>query len=108
MAYLVTGFLNPTNFLLARWLTDPLFLGSFSNIPVGVTEETFAELAAPVGRVYFSGEATSSRYFGYSHGAYFAGRDTANAILESLSTGDLLVMGRMLIVCSVIGSLLLA
>ena len=42
---------EPTNFILIDWLTDPYVLGSFSNIPVGVTDEVFSTLAAPIGRL---------------------------------------------------------
>ena len=101
------GIPDPTNFLLSRFLTDPQFLGSYSHIPVGVTAETFAELAAPVGRVYFSGEATSSRYNGFVHGAYFAGRDTANAVIASFSSGIELVVAPVMVVCSVVLSLMI-
>lgn len=36
-----------------------------------------------LGNLYFSGEATSEHYSAYIHGAYFAGIDTANAILSA-------------------------
>ena len=79
---------EPTAFLRYDWLTDPYTLGSYSNIPLGVTEQTFIDLAAPIGRAYFSGEATSSRYNGFVHGAYFAGRDSAEAVMAAMSGSD--------------------
>ena len=39
------------------------------------------DLAAPLGNLYFSGEATIEYYYAYVHGAYLAGIDTANAVL---------------------------
>ena len=76
---------EPTNFIRSEWLTDPCVQGSFSNIPVGATDQTFSDLAAPIGRLYFSGEATSIKYNGFVHGAYLAGRDSANALLQAIS-----------------------
>lgn len=37
---------------------------------------------APVGRVYFTGEHTSTHYNGYVHGAYLAGIDSANMLIN--------------------------
>ena len=75
---------EPTNVLIPDWDVDSHFLGAWTNIPVGVTDETIAQLAEPVGRLYFSGEATSARSIGFSHGAYMAGIDSANAVIEAI------------------------
>ena len=74
---------EPTKLVVAAWETDPLFHGSYSNYPLGTSEETVAALAAPVGSLYFTGEATSYKYAGFVHGAYFAGIDTANKVLQA-------------------------
>ena len=74
---------EPTRLVVAAWETDPLFHGSYSNFPLGVTEDTIDLLAAPVGALYFTGEATSYKYAGFVHGAYFAGIDTANKVLQA-------------------------
>ncbi|KAJ0982228.1 hypothetical protein J5N97_010483 [Dioscorea zingiberensis] len=37
---------------------------------------------APVGRVYFTGEHTSEQHNGYVHGAYLAGIDSANDMID--------------------------
>ena len=66
------------------WGSNPLYLGSYSNEKVGVTDQTYADLAAPLGHLYFSGEATSSKYSGFVHGAYFAGVNTANDIIDDM------------------------
>ncbi|KAI6658547.1 Polyamine oxidase-like [Oopsacas minuta] len=97
---------EPTAFIQSTWYTDPYFLGSYSNIPLGVTNQTFIDLAAPVGRVYFSGEATSMQYNGFVHGAYFAGRDSAEAVLESISIGVSVVANLLLVMFVVIFVLL--
>ena len=54
----------PTAFLFPRWLTDPLYRGSFSNWPASFVPQHVTNLRAPVGRLWFSGEATSEKYFG--------------------------------------------
>ena len=66
------------------WGSNPLYLGSYSNTKVGVTDQTHADLAAPLGRLYISGEVTSSKYSGFVHGAYFAGVNTANNIIDHM------------------------
>ena len=98
---------EPMAFLRSEWLTDPYTLGSYSNIPLGVTTQTFADLAAPVGRAYFSGEATSPRYNGFVHGAYFAGRDSAEAVMGTMSGGVRMVANVILVLCAVFAMLLL-
>ena len=72
--------------LVPEWASNRLYSGSFSNPKVGATPQTFADLAAPIGNLYFSGEATSRRYYGFVHGAYFSGIDSANAVLNSTSS----------------------
>ncbi|KAL2634584.1 hypothetical protein R1flu_006063 [Riccia fluitans] len=61
--------------LIPRWWSDRLYKGSFSNWPIGVTHHEFAQLQAPIDRLYFAGEHTSALYNGYIHGAYFSGID---------------------------------
>ncbi|CAM0901750.1 unnamed protein product [Alopecurus aequalis] len=39
-------------------------------------------VTAPVGRVYFTGEHTSEKYNGYVHGAYLAGIDSADILIN--------------------------
>eukprot|EP00731_Ephydatia_muelleri_P006976 Em0003g1224a len=69
--------------LIPDWASNRFYSGSFSNPKVGATPQTFVDLAAPIGNLYFSGEATSRRYYGFVHGAYFSGIESANAILNS-------------------------
>lgn len=63
-----------------RWYSDPLFMGSYSNIPPGYTHERHMNLSRPVGRVYFGGEATVPDHFGYVHGAWYSGKQTADEL----------------------------
>jgi polyamine oxidase len=85
--------LQPSNILslfLPDWDINPLFLGAYSNIPVGVSNETFAALRKPLrDRLFISGEATSRNYSGFVHGGYFSGIDTANDVLAEIrSSGE--------------------
>lgn len=73
---------NPTNVIVPDWAVDHLFFGSYSDAPVGLTQDDYGELAAPIGNLYFSGEATSREYYGFLHGAYFAGIDATDKIIE--------------------------
>ena len=71
--------------LVPDWKSNEFYHGSYSDPKLGVTTQTYTDLAAPVGSLYFSGEATSEHYYGYVHGAYFSGVHTANAILERIN-----------------------
>jgi polyamine oxidase len=66
---------EPIAFLYPRWTEVPWAYGSYSNWPVGTTLENHQNLRANVGRLYFAGEATSTEYFGFLHGAYFEGQE---------------------------------
>ena len=85
--------LQPSDILtlfLPDWDINPLFLGSYSNIPIGVTNETFTSLRKPLrDRLFISGEATNRKYSGFVHGGYFSGIDTANDVLTEIqSSGE--------------------
>ena len=73
---------EPLNMYIPDWASNPLSLGSYSNTKVGVNDQTFKDLAAPLGRLYISGEVTSQKYNGFVHGAYLSGVDVANRILK--------------------------
>ena len=70
------------NILVPDWQSNPLYYGAYSFPNVGSTPQSRDAIAAPVGRLYFSGEAVSRDYPASVHGAYFAGIDTANAIIR--------------------------
>lgn len=71
---------EPVDFMYPRWSNVPWTYGSYSNWPPATTLEMHQNLRANVGRLYFAGEATSSSYFGFLHGAYYEGKDAANRI----------------------------
>ncbi|KAL0095383.1 amine oxidase [Phycomyces blakesleeanus] len=85
---------KPTEILIPRWHTNPLFRGSYSNWPLGVSTQHHDNMRAPLRgfngsnasppRLWFSGEAMSADFYGYLHGAWFEGRDTAGSILRCM------------------------
>ena len=79
---------TPINMIIPDWTTNPLFWGAYSDAPVGIIQEDYEKLAAPIRNLYFSGEATSSEYSGFVHGAYFAGIDTAEKIIQRASSAS--------------------
>ncbi|KAL8713292.1 MAG: hypothetical protein Q9220_002491 [cf. Caloplaca sp. 1 TL-2023] len=65
---------DPIAFMYPRWSLEPWAYGSYSNWPPGTTLEMHQNLRANVGRLYFAGEATSTEYFGFLHGAWYEGQ----------------------------------
>ena len=79
---------DPINIILPDWDINPLFLGAYSAIQVGNESSNstlFERLAAPVGRLYFSGEATNRNY-GFVHSGLFSGYDSADAVIKAKSS----------------------
>lgn len=80
---------EPVEFTFPRWTLNPLFRGTFTNWGAGVTVKQQEDMRAPVGgdtdpekRLFFAGEHTSRKYFGYLHGAYWEGRLVAHNIAD--------------------------
>ena len=70
---------------LPDWDINPLFLGSYSNHPIGVTDETFTNFRKPLGsRLFFGGAVASQKYYEYTHGGYFNGIETAEDIIAEM------------------------
>ena len=78
---------DPIAFMYPRWSLEPWAFGSYSNWPPGTTLEMHQNLRANVGRLYFAGEATSSEYFGFLHGAFFEGQAVAKEIANCIAKG---------------------
>ena len=80
---------KPNGFLLPKWASDPLFRGCYSNWPAGYPKALHDHLAASIagGRVVFSGEATSYKFYGFLQGAYFEGIRAAQDVLQCLVSG---------------------
>ena len=77
----------PTAFMYPRWSLEPWSFGSYSNWPPGTTLEMHQNLRSNVGRLYFSGEATSAEYYGFLHGAYFEGQEAGMALAACILNG---------------------
>ncbi|KAK5115233.1 hypothetical protein LTR62_001433 [Meristemomyces frigidus] len=74
---------EPVAFMYPRWASTPWAYGSYSNWPVGTSLAMHQNLRANVGgNLWFAGEATSSEYFGFLHGAYFEGKEVGTRIAE--------------------------
>jgi monoamine oxidase len=68
----------------SAWAHDPWARGSYSHALPGHAGDR-AILAAPAGRLFFAGEATSPNYFSTAHGAYESGVRAAEEVLAALS-----------------------
>ncbi|KAI0655782.1 amine oxidase [Cubamyces menziesii] len=80
---------DPLDFYFQRWYRDPFFRGSYSNWPANFLSEHQTNMRANVDeRLWFAGEATSKKHFGYLHGAYLEGRDIGLALADCMQGGD--------------------
>ncbi|KAI0669114.1 amine oxidase [Trametes maxima] len=76
---------EPLDFYFQRWHSDPLFRGSYSNWPANFLSEHQTNLRANVEeRLWFAGEATSKKHFGFLHGAYSEGLDIGLALAKCI------------------------
>ena len=58
------------NWLIPNWRDNPLTRGAYSYGKLGLVKEDFGLLAASLGNLYFTGEATSANFSGFVHGAF--------------------------------------
>ena len=79
---------EPIDLYYPKWGLDRFFFGSWANVPIGIASEDFVKLQAPVGRVFFSGEATDELYNGYVHGGYLTGVAQGTKISFCVLTGS--------------------
>ncbi|OVA12075.1 Flavin amine oxidase [Macleaya cordata] len=84
---------EPVQYLVSRWGTDPNSLGSYTYDLVGKPADLYERLQAPVGNLFFGGEAVSMDHSGSVHGAYSAGllaaEDCRRYLLEQLGNLEL-------------------
>lgn len=78
---------NPGKVHVTKWGSDEFSYGSYSYNKVKIKfPKDRKNLAKPIQkRLYFSGEATHSKYFGTSHGAYLAGQAVAKKVANALA-----------------------
>ncbi|MEN9709302.1 MAG: hypothetical protein RIQ68_1710 [Pseudomonadota bacterium] len=67
----------------SQWARDPFALGSYSHALPGHADKR-ARLAAPLGRLFFAGEAVSPHFFSTAHGAWESGEKAAAEALVLL------------------------
>lgn len=81
---------DPTDFHIARFYEDPLFLQGWADWDQDTPPDVCDRIRAPLlnsssqQNVYLSGEATCRRYHSYTHGGFLAGKRDALAVLISL------------------------
>ncbi|XP_067026364.1 uncharacterized protein [Acropora muricata] len=78
---------RPEGIYYPKWGLDRFFFGSWANLPIGISSADYVSLRRPVGRVFFSGEATHELYNGYVHGGYLTGVEEAEKIAHCIQTG---------------------
>jgi len=79
---------DPEAFYFPRWFNDPLYRGSYSNWPSSFFSEHHENLRATVDqRLWFAGEATSMKYYGFLHGAFIEGFSVAESIIKCIKGG---------------------
>lgn len=76
---------EPIAFMYPRWTQTNWTHGSYSNWPAGTSLEMHENLRANIGRLYFAGEATSTEYFGFLHGAWFEGQEAGLRIAGEIT-----------------------
>jgi polyamine oxidase len=82
---------EPTDFHIARFLSDPLFKQCWADWTPETTPDVCDRMRAPIlnsrqeRNIYISGEATCRRYHGYTHGGLLSGRRDARDVLIALN-----------------------
>ena len=79
---------KPVSYKISRFSENPFFLGAWSNWPPGYTKDSHDALKAPFNRIYFAGEHTSARYYGYLHGAYYSGIDVIDELDKCIQQSE--------------------
>lgn len=80
------SFVEPKSIIMTSWGQDRFAQSAYSYLPRGQQVDIFECLSKPIGnRVFFAGEATSSRNFATVHGAYETGLIAADQVLAILN-----------------------
>lgn len=86
---------------MSHWGTDPNTLGCYSYDLVGKPDDVYDRLRAPLGNLFFGGEAVSLDNQGSVHGAYSAGVMAAENCQRHLSEKQGRMMDRLPLVTTV-------
>ena len=81
---------EPLDMTVPLWDHDPLFRGSYSNWPIGYSDQHHWNLRQPVedGKLLFTGEAYSRESLGFIQGAWSEGKKTGKVIARCIMSGD--------------------
>jgi monoamine oxidase len=76
---------EPSEWIITRWGQNEHIRGSYSYYPVNTSPQDRENIKAPLGnRVFFAGEATSTRYYGTTRGALEEGIEAGRNVLKKL------------------------
>ena len=75
---------KPKKHLITKWGKDKNTLGSYSFFKTGANGKEMEVLNIPENNLFFAGEHTNSREYGYAHGAYRSGISAANKIIKKI------------------------
>lgn len=76
-----------------NWSRDEFALGSYSFLGIGGSPDDRAALAAPQGRLFFAGEATSLDHPSTVTGAHLSGLRAAEEVSAAVPSGSVAVVG---------------
>ena len=82
---------DPIQAACSRWASDPFSYGSYSSAALGSGAADFEELAKPVNKLFFAGEATTSKWPATMHGAFLTGMREASRVARALGGNSLLL-----------------
>ena len=78
---------EPVDLVRGDFVDSPYFYGDYTSYAVGVRDQTYEDLAATVGQLYFSGEGTFAPFPRNVQSGYHAGINTANLLLQDIKDG---------------------
>lgn len=79
-----TSIPDPESWQQTRWISDPFSVGAYSYPSTEMTPTTRRNLAKPIeDKIFFAGEATSTRFPATVTGAYLSGHRAANEVMEA-------------------------
>jgi hypothetical protein len=70
--------------MVTDWTTNPLTYGSYSDWPIGYTEDSHSAMKEPAGNLYFAGEHMNPNWFGFVHGAHDSGIEVGNQVVKAV------------------------
>lgn len=78
---------RPERVVVTKWNVDKYTMGAYSFNKVGMKKHDREVLASPIGsgkRIFFAGEATHTKYFATTTGAFLTGRTAAKQVVKTL------------------------